>query len=134
MDPTPGADGYVELRRTWAAGDTVELDLPMPVRRVYSHANVSDNLGRVALMRGPLVYCVEAADQPGVDIANLVIPKDAELRARHRSDLLGGVTVLETTALAEGKTPVNVTAIPYYAWQNREKGAMSVWIRETAEP
>ena len=81
-------------------------------------------------MRGPMVYCLEAADQPDVNLTRLILPRAAEMTAKHRSDLLGGVTVLEGEALADGSKPVKVTAIPYYAWQNRSKGAMTVWIPE----
>jgi DUF1680 family protein len=106
----------------------------MPIRRVYANEKVEADRGKVTLMRGPLVYCVEAADQPDVNLTNLVLPRGAEMTATHRSDLLGGVTTLEGEALADGKNPIKVTAIPYYAWQNRKKGAMTVWIQETAKP
>jgi DUF1680 family protein len=133
-DVTPGDDGYVHLQRIWKAGDVVELDLPMPIRRVLATEKIEDNRGKVALMRGPLVYCVEAADQPDVNLFQLILPQASEMTARHRNDLLGGVTVLEGEALADGKNPTKMTAIPYYAWQNRTKGAMTVWIREAAKP
>ncbi len=129
-----GDDGYVHLQRTWKAGDVVELNLPMPIRRVYANEKVEADRGKVTLMRGPLVYCVEAADQPDVNLTNLVLPRGAEMTAKHRTDLLGGVTTLTGEALADGKNPIKVTAIPYYAWQNRKKGAMTVWIQETAKP
>ncbi len=129
-----GDDGYVNLKRTWKAGDLVELDLPMPIQRVYANERVEADRGKVTLMRGPLVYCLEAADQPDVNLTSLVLPKGAEMTAEHRADLLGGVTTLTGEALADGKDPIPVTAIPYYAWQNRKKGAMTVWIQETAKP
>jgi DUF1680 family protein len=131
---TPGDDGYVHLQRTWKAGDVVELSLPMPIRRVYANEKIEADRGKVTLMRGPLVYCVEAADQPDVNLTNLVLPRGAEMTATHRTDLLGGVTTLEGEALADGKNSIKMTAIPYYAWQNRKKGAMTVWIQETAKP
>ena len=130
----PGEDGYVHLQRTWKTGDVVELNLPMPIQRVYANEKVEADRGKVTLMRGPLVYCIEAADQPGVNLANLVLPKTAEMTAKHRADLLGGVTILEGDALADGKSPLKITAIPYYAWQNRTKGGMTVWIQEAAKP
>jgi len=133
-DATPAADGYVHLQRTWKPGDVVELDLPMPVRRVLANEKVEANRGKVALMRGPLVYCVEAADQPDVNLTRMILPRRAEMTARHCNDMLGGVTVLEGEALADGRNPIKVTAIPYYAWQNRSKGAMVVWIQEAADP
>jgi DUF1680 family protein len=102
----------------------------MPVRRVYAHANVKDDQGKVALMRGPLVYCIEAADHPGANPTRLSLPADAELLATHRAGLLGGVTVITGMAMDADKKPVPLTAIPYYTWQNREKGAMTVWIQQ----
>lgn len=133
-DATPAADGYVHLQRTWQPGDVVDLNLPLPVRRVLAHDKVEADRGKIALMRGPLVYCVEAADQPEVDLTRMILPRAAGLTAGHRGDLLGGVTVLEGEALAEGDNPTRMTAIPYYAWQNRSKGAMTVWIREATTP
>ena len=129
-DAAPGEDGYVHLQRNWKAGDVVELDLPMPTRRILANEKVEADRGKVTLMRGPMVYCLEAADQPDVNLTRLILPRAAEMTAKHRSDLLGGVTVLEGEALADGSKPVKVTAIPYYAWQNRSKGAMTVWIPE----
>jgi len=129
-DPSPQDDGYVHLQRRWQAGDAVELELPMPVRRVYAHEKVQDDQGKVALMRGPIVYCLEAVDQPGVDLFRLVLPRETDLRAEHRAGLLGGVTVLQGNALADAARPVVLTAVPYYAWANREKGAMTVWVDE----
>lgn len=131
---TPNSDGYVHLQRSWKPGDVVELNLPMPIRRVHANEKIEDNRGKVALMRGPLVYCVEAADQPDVNLTRLRLPRGVEMSATHRNDLLGGVTVLEAQALADGKNPTQMTAIPYYAWQNRTKGAMTVWIQEAAAP
>lgn len=128
-DPSPAADGYLHLSRRWQSGDAVELELPMPVQRVYAHAKVEADRGRVALMRGPILYCIEAADHPGVDLFSLRLPRTAELRAEPRPELLGGVTVLTGEALAAGN-PIALTAIPYYAWANREKGPMTVWLGE----
>jgi DUF1680 family protein len=132
VDAAPNGDGYVHLERTWKTGDVVELDLPMPIRRVLANEKIEADRGKVALMRGPLVYCVEAADQPDVDLARLELPRDAELAATHCGDLLGGVTIIEGQALADGSRPHALTAIPYYAWQNRTTGAMAVWIKEAA--
>jgi DUF1680 family protein len=120
----------VHLQRRWQAGDVVELDLPMPVNRVYAHEKVQEDQGKVALARGPIVYCLEAVDQPGVDLFRLILPQETGLRAEHRAGLLGGVTVLQGSALADAERPVTLTAVPYYAWANREKGAMTVWLGE----
>ncbi len=145
---TPGT--YAEVRRAWTPGDTIHLRLPMPVRRIECHPCVAENAGHVALQRGPIVYCVEQADNLGVDVHDLALPADAELRPEWRADLLGGVVTLRGTAQTappdtawEGRlyrtvgapafsTPgnsVSLTAIPYYAWANRESGPMQVWIR-----
>ena len=138
VDATVASDGYVHLQRRWQTGDrplhqgadTVELELPMPIHRVYAHEKVEENRGKVALMRGPIVYCLEAVDHPDADVFRLALPRDADFRAEHRPELLGGVTVLRGNALAEGQQPVALTAVPYYAWCNREKGSMTVWINE----
>lgn len=141
--------GYARLQRKWRAGDVVELSLPMPVQRLKAHPKVEADIGRVALQRGPLVFCLEAADNGG-HVRNLVIPPEAELSAQHRAGLLGGVTVIKGRALAfqrtawpeslylpcslvPGETTVEFTAIPYFANANRQPGEMEVWIAETAQ-
>ncbi len=129
----PQADGYLHLKRTWKPGDTVQLDIPMPIRRAYAHKKVKADIGKTSIMRGPLVYCIEAADNPDVKIPSVILPSKSELKPQHRPDLLGGVTVITGPAIAEGK-PLTMTAIPYYAWNNRTKGAMTVWINEAAKP
>ncbi len=128
--------GYVRLRRTWRAGDTVELTLPMPVRRVVADDRVAADRRRVALQRGPVVYAVEWPDNPGGHVRNLVLPDSASLKAEFRPALLNGVTVIAGKAFglafdARGRvvrTPQPFTAIPYYAWANRGRGEMLVWI------
>jgi DUF1680 family protein len=132
-DPTPREDGYVHLQRQWVAGDVVELDLPMPVQRVHAHENVKDDQGKVALMRGPIIYCLEGVDHPDVDLSRIVLPKELHVRTEHGADLLGGVTVLRGQALADGQ-PVELTAIPYYAWQNREMKGMIIWMQDGSKP
>lgn len=136
--------GYVTIHRTWAKGDTIALDLPMPAERLYSHPGVIMNAGRVALKRGPLVYCVEEADNPGGRVQRLKIKRDAELEVKIDAGLFDGVVTLKApaTAIDEGewaglyrtKPPVeresSLTAIPYYLWANRGQGSMVVWIPE----
>lgn len=127
------AKGYAVIRRQWKAGDKVELDLPMDVRRVYAHNEVQADRGRVALQRGPLVYCLEAADN-GRGLNHVYLPADAELKTEHRGDLLGGVTVIKAAGRKrqlEGEDqPADLLAVPYYAWDHREPGEMLVWIPE----
>jgi len=127
-DAAPKADGYVHLHRRWQAGDAVELKLSMPIRRVLAHEKVEADRGKVALMRGPIVYCLEAVDHPDADIRRMSLPPKTKLRSEHRGDLLGGVTVILGKAVSEKKRLVELTAVPYYAWANRKRGAMTVWI------
>ena len=129
--------GYAVIDRAWQPGDKVTLDLPMPVRRVVANDKVEADRGRVALMRGPLVYCVEGVDVAGGQVLDLVLPDDAPLATEFRSDLLGGVQVITGNAEhVEGKEEqagesVRFVAIPYYAWAHRGKGEMAVWLART---
>src|SRR5207248_7075173 len=100
---------YVGVSSTWAKGDRVQLKLFMPVERVHADPQVPADVGRVALMRGPVVYCVESADNEAV--RNLVLPKDAKLESHFEKDLLGGVQVIDGNGLAvtgrtDGDMPV----------------------------
>ncbi len=134
--------GFTRIRRTWKNGDTIDLVLPMPIRRVLCSEKVEANQGRVALERGPIVYCAEWADNHGL-VHNISLPEEAPLKAEHCPDLLGGVTVITGTipavfegadgpaATRDGKTIVKTqpfTAIPYYAWAHRGPGEMAVWL------
>jgi len=130
-DATPKADGYAHLKRTWKPGDTIELDMPMSIKRVYSHPKIKGNIGKTAIMRGPVVYCLEAVDNPDANIPRTILPPKAELKSEHRAKLLGGVTVITGDAAADGKK-VSITAVPYYAWANRDRGPMAVWLDEAA--
>ena len=111
--------GYVYIDRTWSDGDTIELELPMPIRRVLAHKNMKINAGKIALERGPIVYCLEWPDNDGDSIFNLGVDDDETLTHEYRKDLLNGVVVIK------GK---QFLAIPYYAWAHRGKGEMVVWI------
>jgi DUF1680 family protein len=118
--------GYAVLARTWSAGDVITLDFAMPVRRVLADDRVADDRGKVALERGPLVYCAEAIDNDGSAL-DIVVPDDARLMAERRPDLLGGVTILRGGVTNRQGRPRALTAIPYYAWSNRGPGQMEVW-------
>jgi hypothetical protein len=104
------------------------------------------DIGRVALRRGPLVYCVEEADNPGGPVQRLKLPRNSEVRAERRDDLFDGIftlaadasrlaaadwqgTLYRTEPPAEART--TLTAVPYYLWNNREKSSMMVWLAET---
>jgi len=128
--------GYAVLAREWKRGDSVELSLPMPVRRVVANTAVASDRDRVTLQRGPLVYCAEWPDNPGGHVRNLVLSDGAPLKTAFRADLLNGVEVIQGKAVglaydAQGavrKSELEFTAIPYYAWANRGRGQMLVWI------
>jgi DUF1680 family protein len=108
------------------------LALAMPVRRVLAHVNVKDDAGKAAIQRGPLVYALEGVDNGG-KVLDASVPLDATFTPTFKSDLLGGVTSLSTTVAvtaADGtKTNRTITAIPYFAWANRGRGEMAVWIK-----
>jgi uncharacterized protein len=138
-------NGYLEIRRIWRKGDVVTLDLPMAAERIYAHPLVRMDVGRVALRRGPLVYCLEEADNAGRRMTQLRLPRSAELKTARRDDLFdGAVTIVaEGSALdtadwhselyrsvAPQASAARLTAIPYYLWSNRSRGSMSVWIAE----
>ncbi|HSH80875.1 MAG TPA: beta-L-arabinofuranosidase domain-containing protein [Herpetosiphonaceae bacterium] len=145
---TPGT--YAEIRREWRRGDVVRLALPMSVRRVECHPYVAENRGRTAIMRGPLLYCIEQADNAGYDPRDVVLPANGALTPEFHNDLLGGVVVLrgqaevrqvprewagslyraaQSTRQEEHRgREVELTAIPYLAWANREPGRMQVWL------
>ena len=128
--------GYVSLSRNWKDSDVIELDLPMPVRRVAANENVQADRGRVALQRGPLVYCAEWPDNPNGKVRNLLVPDSEAFTAEFEPKLLNGVEVIKGKAYtvttddsgARLKTEQDFKAIPYYAWANRGRGQMAVWL------
>ena len=143
---TPGINqGYAEIRRMWNSGDSVKLEFPMEVKKKFSRYEVDVNRGRVALTRGPLVYCLEQADN-GSDLDAVTISSHADFSAEKRSDLLGGIVALTGPAIRERsgsgelyadrapeKQEINATAVPYYAWNNRGPGEMLVWVRRAVD-
>jgi len=134
--PIDISQGYVHIRRAWEPGDAIEASFPMPVRRVLANPAVEDDIGKVALERGPIVYCAEWPDNSGL-VSNLILEDKTPLIAERRDDLLNGVTVIkgEVTALYEGKKggptiarKQEFVAIPYYVWAHRGEGEMAVWL------
>jgi DUF1680 family protein len=128
-------NGFARIERKWRKGDTIELELPMPVRRIVAHEKIADDQGKAALQRGPIVYCLEWPDNDG-EVLNLVIDEDVQLTAKYRPDILGGVTVIGGDAFTVKRTldggivstgQRSFTAIPYYAWAHRGRGQMTVW-------
>lgn len=128
--------GYATINRTWKKGDKVELVLPMEVRRIISRPELKQDVERVALQRGPLVYCVEGADNNG-KAWDLILPDGAAFKTAYQKDLLEGVTTIQFQAptvqiSGDGQTVTTevktITAIPYYAWCNRGQNPMQVWL------
>jgi DUF1680 family protein len=119
--------GYASIARAWQAGDTVDLTLPMEVRSVAANDAVEADRGRIALQRGPVVFAAESVDN-GDRVREFRLPADDRPSASWRPDLLGGVTVLEGSALLDGE-PKAFTAVPYYTWANRGLSQMAVWFR-----
>lgn len=134
--------GYAKVNRLWLSGDKITLDFPMPVIRLAAHPQVRENAGRVALQRGPLVYCLEEADN-GPVLTDIVLPLEPEFQTTFDPELLGGVVTIEAEAyrsadddqrlyrpFSAALRKVRIKAIPYYAWNNRGVGEMLVWIRQ----
>jgi DUF1680 family protein len=149
--------GYISLDREWRDEDELVLDVEMPVHTVYADPQVTADLGKVALQRGPLVYCLEGVDNDGA-LDELALPRSSTLETRFEPDLLGGVVTIRgdalriipepfqglvTSAGSNSELPqglyiteppvyshTHFKAVPYFAWDNREEGDMAVWVRE----
>ncbi|MBI4166363.1 MAG: glycoside hydrolase family 127 protein, partial [Acidobacteria bacterium] len=160
--PAPGVakqGEYFAIKRNWKAGDKVELSLPMTPHLILANERVRENVGRVAVERGPLVYCLEQHDYPGREsIFNAILPVGTTpargFRSEFLPDKLGGIVVLKHRGIAKSKPltdeplyrtletanrsvngrAVELTFIPYYAWANREPDSMQVWIPYTQAP
>jgi DUF1680 family protein len=147
-DPLPVDSGYLVATRSWRKGDTVELVLGVEPSLYEAHPRVDSTAGSVAIKRGPVVYCLEQADQdPGVDVLSVQIDEMADLASTWNPGLLGGVVTVEADGFVldpqpwqnrlyrrlgegpgQGRQPVRLRAVPYYAWANRGPNAMRVWI------
>lgn len=141
--PAPGK--YFTIRRDWSDGDLIEIEFPMPVRLMEAHPLAEELRNQAAVMRGPIVYCLESSDLPdGVAVPGITLSGDVRLQPRYDSNVLGGVIVL--TGRAEFRKqddwanilyrkmpqnapkPVDIRLIPYYAWGNRGASEMTVWM------
>ncbi len=118
--------GYLVVHNKWKKGDVIALNFAMPVEMVESDSNVVANKGLRAVRRGPLVYCVEQADNKGIDLSKISLNSKNKFTVINGHGLLNGTKKLQTTV---GKD--KITFIPYYAWDNREPGKMIVWIKYT---
>ncbi|MGY5045399.1 glycoside hydrolase family 127 protein [Streptomyces sp. 900105755] len=144
---SPADDGWLRLSRTWAPGDLVVLELALEPRLTTADPRVDAVRGCVAIERGPLVHCLEQVDHPGGGLDDVVLDLSRPLAVKHRPDLLGGVTTVvaagrrrripdrgwwpyatATDPAEPGDEPVELTAIPYHVWANREDGSMRVWL------
>ncbi len=150
---TPDGHGYLRLERPWRPGDTVELDLPMDARLIEPHPAIEATRGCLAIERGPLVYCVEQADQGDAPVAELELDPSRPMESRWAPELLEGVVVVRAPGFrvdesawggrlyrpfrpgaAPARQRAELTAIPYFAWANRGPGAMRVWIPQATTP
>lgn len=137
-------DGYAYITREWQPGDRVELTLDMPVETVYANTAVREDIGKVAVQRGPIVFCLEECDN-GRDLHKVYLPEQPEFEAKFEEGLLEGVVTVacggyrlegeESGALYTTRKPAKFVSaqlkfIPYYAWTNRTPGEMMVWIRQ----
>ena len=127
--------GYAVLSRKWKKGDVVELSLPMNARLIQASDNLKEDAGKLAVERGPLLYCAEGIDNDG-KASNILLPSSSTFISDYKNDMLNGISVLKTTAPVilinkeeTGIATVNktITFIPYYAWANRGEGEMSIW-------
>ena len=141
-----GRNGYLTVQRVWQQGDRVDLELPMKIQRIHADPRVRATNGKVAIQRGPLLYCLEVADN-GTDLFRVILSPEATLEVLERPDLLGGIKAIggigHVAAVSEPagglygegarKLPQSqhpLVFIPYFSWANRQRGAMIVWVRE----
>jgi hypothetical protein len=128
-------NGYINLHNNWKSGDEIVVSFPMPVRKIVANENVPNDKGKLAYQRGPVVYCFEDKDNNNSFLFDCFANPDEEVNARFDSELLGGVVKLQlngaSVEVRQGEKevdPVSLTAIPYYAWNNRGASNMMVWL------
>ena len=139
--------GYVYLTRQWQEGDSLILTLPMPVRRVYGNPRVRQQAGKVALQRGPLVYCLEEADN-GAELHNLSLPAESTFSVFEGKGLFSHKMLIQAEGFAQRavesttqplwqydrapgtRQPQTLTFIPWFSWANRGEGEMRIWVDE----
>ena len=119
----PRLSRFLPIHRIWTEGDWVEINFDLPVILRYAHPKVKGHQHKVAVTRGPLVYCLESLDNPGLDIFSArLVP--SSLQVEGNEDLFGGITILR------GRTEEGamLTFIPFHLWANRGKSQMTVWV------
>jgi hypothetical protein len=123
-------NGYAVIAREWKQGDVIDYSLPMDIHRVESNQLVVENTGKIAIERGPIVYCIEGKDN-SPELMKAALSDSAKLMSKFEPGLLGGVfTISGNVQVAGNKANAaqNITAIPYYVWDNRGINEMKVWI------
>jgi DUF1680 family protein len=129
-------NGYAVLSREWKESDQLVLELPMPVRELTANQLIKEDVGKVAIQRGPLVYCAEWPDNKAIKILDFQLSGQNKYTTKHLPELLNGVTIIQTSTInskpsgdkiADNNRQI-LTAIPYYSWANRGSGEMSVWL------
>lgn len=127
---------YVTISRSWSVGDSVCIQFPLTVRQVRKHTDATEDIQQVALMRGPILYCIESQDQPNIDLFHIVLPSNQTLTSTFQPKFLNGIQTIEVPVI-EGPnsdhTTTSMIAIPYYAWGNRGPGQMLVWLQESGK-
>jgi DUF1680 family protein len=140
--PIALADGYVVISRKWKSGDKIEMNIPMPIRRVEADNRLAEDRNKIAFQRGPVIYCAEWPDNNTGNVLNLIIKNDAVFTTGFESSLLDGTQVIRTTGAQTRKTKSGniellidepVTLIPYALWNNRGPGEMMIWFPTTPE-
>jgi DUF1680 family protein len=147
LSAQPDPSGYLAIQREWRDGDQVEYEMEMPIRPVFANPAVRLLEGRIAIQRGPLVYCLEGVDNGGIILDRISLDPQTisqTFTEEYRPELLGGVTVIHGKGYAideagwqdelyREKAPteseVEITAVPYCVWDNRAPGEMRVWLR-----
>lgn len=145
------AGRYVTLKRVWSRGDAIEIALPMSVRLMQARPRAEQLRNQVAVMRGPILYCLESSDLPDeADLSNVLVPSDIELQPVAAEDLPFGIQALEGEGLYRREAawgtelyrpldtlplePIPLRLIPYFAWANRGPAEMSVWLPVVFRP
>jgi uncharacterized protein len=138
---------YLEIKRIWKKNDSIQIDFPMEVRFIESHPLADENINRVAISRGPILYCLEAVDNPKVNLSEISIKPSSPVECEFLSETLGGVTRLHLRGYTRHIDPnwenhlyrqygpsdrgrshqTSLIAIPYYLWANRSPGQMRIW-------
>ncbi len=143
VDVGINSKGYLEMKRKWSINDTIELNMPMRVEKIYANPAVAENVSRFAFQRGPVVYCLESVDND-CPLEQIIIKPSSRIESHFEKDLLNGVEVIEGEAVIPDKKnwgnqlyiknnisyiPIRFRAVPYHTWDHREPGKMLVWIR-----